>query len=98
MDLLLNRLLPDGFDGKRKARKIREFIKQSSLMVNHGMKQNKEASEDIRRYIYLLIYRTSLYINNLCIHMRIYVILAYVLYLYKERYQDGKVNGLISER
>lgn len=30
MDLFLNGLLPDGFDGKRKARKIREFIKQSS--------------------------------------------------------------------
>lgn len=29
-DLFLNGLLPDGFDGKRKAGKIREFIKQSS--------------------------------------------------------------------
>lgn len=30
--------------------------------------------------------------------MCIYVILVYVLYLYKERYKDGKVNGLISGR
>lgn len=62
MDLLLNGLLPDGFDGKRKTRKIREFIKQSSLMVNHGMKQNKEASEDIRRYIYISLYIEPPYI------------------------------------